>query len=138
MRVDLVERIARAAHEARQGRKPFAPDPALATSMGLKPETLARLMAQLGFKTARGAPRSLDLAGADQTRTGSGPENRQCLCRPRGTVRWLTAMRLDRFLWFVRIAKKRDWAKGLAETGHLRIDGRAVAGRMPRSAPATS
>lgn len=36
------------------------------------------------------------------------------------------AMRLDRFLWFVRIAKKRDWAKQLAEAGHLRIDGRAV------------
>ncbi|NIJ21578.1 ATP-dependent RNA helicase SUPV3L1/SUV3 [Sphingomonas naasensis] len=53
VRVDLVERIARAAHEARQGRKPFTPDPALATSIGLTPETLARLMAQLGFKTAR-------------------------------------------------------------------------------------
>ncbi|MFX4906764.1 hypothetical protein ABTB94_20550, partial [Acinetobacter baumannii] len=49
-----VERVARAAHDARQGRKPFAPDPALATSMGLTPETLARLMAQLGFRTARG------------------------------------------------------------------------------------
>jgi ATP-dependent RNA helicase SUPV3L1/SUV3 len=60
VRVDLVERIARAAHDARArenkgGRKPFAPDPALATSMGLTPETLARLMAQLGFRTARGA-----------------------------------------------------------------------------------
>jgi ATP-dependent RNA helicase SUPV3L1/SUV3 len=60
VRVDLVERIARAAHDARAqenkgGRKPFAPDPALATSMGLTPETLARLMAQLGFRTARAA-----------------------------------------------------------------------------------
>jgi ATP-dependent RNA helicase SUPV3L1/SUV3 len=53
VRVDLVERIARAAHDARQGRKPFVPDPALATSIGLTAETLARLMAQLGFKTAR-------------------------------------------------------------------------------------
>jgi len=59
VRVDLVERIARAAHDARQGRKPFTPDPALATSIGLTPETLARLMAQLGFKAAKtpeGAP----------------------------------------------------------------------------------
>lgn len=54
VRVDLVERIARAAHDSRKGRKPFAPDPALATSMGVQPETLARLMAQLGFRTARG------------------------------------------------------------------------------------
>ncbi|RYE03602.1 MAG: helicase [Sphingomonadales bacterium] len=58
VRVDLVERIARAAHDSRArlgkgGRKPFAPDPALATSMGVRPETLARLMAQLGFRTAR-------------------------------------------------------------------------------------
>jgi len=36
-------------------------------------------------------------------------------------------MRLDRFLWFARIAKKRDWAQALATKGHLRIDGRAVA-----------
>jgi ATP-dependent RNA helicase SUPV3L1/SUV3 len=58
VRIDLVERIARAAHDARAkggkgGRAPFAPDPALATSMGLSPDTLSRLMAQLGFRTAR-------------------------------------------------------------------------------------
>src|SRR5690606_26023868 len=58
VRVDLVERIARAAHDSRArngkgARKPFAPDPALAISMGVKPETLARLMAQLGFRTAK-------------------------------------------------------------------------------------
>ncbi|WEJ98778.1 MAG: helicase-related protein [Candidatus Sphingomonas phytovorans] len=52
VRVDLAERIARAAHEARAGRKPFAPDPALATSIGVTPETLARLMAALGFRMA--------------------------------------------------------------------------------------
>jgi len=53
VRVDLVERIARAAHDARKGRAPFAPDPALATSLGLSADTLSRLMAQLGFRTAR-------------------------------------------------------------------------------------
>ena len=53
VRVDLVERIARAAHDTRAasgGRRPFAPDPALATSMGLEPATIARLMAELGFR----------------------------------------------------------------------------------------
>jgi ATP-dependent RNA helicase SUPV3L1/SUV3 len=54
IRVDLVERIARAAHDARKGRAPFAPDPALATSLGLSADTLSRLMAQLGFRAARG------------------------------------------------------------------------------------
>jgi ribosome-associated heat shock protein Hsp15 len=36
-------------------------------------------------------------------------------------------MRLDRFLWFARISASRTFAQGLAESGHLRIDGRAVA-----------
>lgn len=35
-------------------------------------------------------------------------------------------MRLDRFLWFARIAKKRDWAQAMAVKGHLRIDGRPI------------
>lgn len=57
VRVDLVERIARAAHEQRlsgspEGRAPFAPDPALAVSIGLEPGTIARLMAELGFRPA--------------------------------------------------------------------------------------
>jgi len=54
VRVDLVERIARAAHDARKGRAPFAPDPALATSMGMEAATIARLMAELGFRTVAG------------------------------------------------------------------------------------
>jgi ATP-dependent RNA helicase SUPV3L1/SUV3 len=54
VRVDLVERIARAAHDARQGRTPFVPDPALATSMGVEPATFERLMAELGFRAVRG------------------------------------------------------------------------------------
>jgi len=60
VRIDLAERIARAVHDARQGSAPFAPDPALATSMGLAPDTVARLMAALGFRSAPavdGAPR---------------------------------------------------------------------------------
>jgi ATP-dependent RNA helicase SUPV3L1/SUV3 len=54
VRVDLIERIARAAHDSRQGRTPFAPDPALATSIGLDPASLERLMAELGFKALAG------------------------------------------------------------------------------------
>lgn len=36
------------------------------------------------------------------------------------------SIRLDRFLWFARIAKTRSLAQALAEKGHLRIDGRPV------------
>ena len=55
VRIDLVERIARATHDARDGRGPFAPDPALATSIGLEPATLDRLMGDLGFRKVRPA-----------------------------------------------------------------------------------
>lgn len=36
------------------------------------------------------------------------------------------AMRLDRFLWWVRLAKTRSVAQGIAADGRMRIDGRAV------------
>lgn len=35
-------------------------------------------------------------------------------------------MRLDRFLWFVRLAKTRSAAQAIAVDGRVRIDGRAV------------
>lgn len=36
------------------------------------------------------------------------------------------AMRLDRFLWFARLARTRSAAQAIAETGRLRIDGRPI------------
>lgn len=35
-------------------------------------------------------------------------------------------MRLDRFLWFVRLAKTRSFAQDAAEARRLRIDGRVI------------
>ncbi len=35
-------------------------------------------------------------------------------------------MRLDKFLWFVRLVKTRSLAQELIARGHLRIDGRPV------------
>ena len=35
-------------------------------------------------------------------------------------------MRLDRFLWFARLAKTRSAAQAIAEKGTLRIDGRRI------------
>ena len=37
-----------------------------------------------------------------------------------------TSMRLDKFLWFVRLTKSRNCAQEVAEARHLRIDGRVV------------
>lgn len=36
-------------------------------------------------------------------------------------------LRLDKFLWFARLARTRAAAQDIAETGHLRIDGRPIA-----------
>ncbi len=35
-------------------------------------------------------------------------------------------MRLDRFLWFARLASTRSAAQAMAKTGRLRCDGRAI------------
>jgi ribosome-associated heat shock protein Hsp15 len=35
-------------------------------------------------------------------------------------------VRLDKFLWFARLAKTRSLAQQVASSGHLRIDGRVV------------
>jgi ATP-dependent RNA helicase SUPV3L1/SUV3 len=52
LRVDLVERLARHAHEARGGKEQPFVDQALATSVGLQPQAVARLMRDLGFRPA--------------------------------------------------------------------------------------
>ena len=60
LRIDLAERLARIAHDARTGgdgggRAPFSPDPGLATSLGLRPPSFAQLMLALGFRPADAA-----------------------------------------------------------------------------------
>jgi ATP-dependent RNA helicase SUPV3L1/SUV3 len=52
LRVDMVERLARHAHEARTGKHATVVDEALATSLGLQPQAVARLMRDLGFRPA--------------------------------------------------------------------------------------
>jgi len=54
LRVDLVERIAAQAHEARAGKAQPLIDPALVTSLGLQPAAVARLMKDIGFRPTAG------------------------------------------------------------------------------------
>jgi ATP-dependent RNA helicase SUPV3L1/SUV3 len=54
LRVDMVERLARHAHEARAGKEQPVVDQALATSLGLQPAALAKLMRDLGFRESAG------------------------------------------------------------------------------------
>jgi ATP-dependent RNA helicase SUPV3L1/SUV3 len=50
LRVDLAERLARHAHEARGAKDRRVVDQALATSLGLQPQAVAKLMRDLGFR----------------------------------------------------------------------------------------
>ena len=36
------------------------------------------------------------------------------------------SLRLDKFLWFIRLTRRRAIAQQIAEQGHMRIDGRVV------------
>ena len=59
IRVDMAERIAHRAHEARTataGEEKEPVDPALVTSLGLQPETVAKLMRDIGFRQSEAAP----------------------------------------------------------------------------------
>jgi ATP-dependent RNA helicase SUPV3L1/SUV3 len=49
IRVDMAERIAARAHEVRVAKRGQAVDPALITSLGLQPATVAKLMREIGF-----------------------------------------------------------------------------------------
>ena len=55
----------------------------------------------------------------------TGPASRQCLRRPGGVE--ALDLRLDRYLFFIRLVKSRTLAQGLIEAGHVRVDGKHVA-----------
>jgi ATP-dependent RNA helicase SUPV3L1/SUV3 len=54
VRIDLVERIARALHDRRKARLPFIPDPALATSFGVDAATFDQILRACGFRSEGG------------------------------------------------------------------------------------
>jgi ATP-dependent RNA helicase SUPV3L1/SUV3 len=56
IRVDMADRIARRAHEARAAGEGEAVDAALITSLGLEPAALTRLMRDIGFRVGEGEP----------------------------------------------------------------------------------
>ena len=54
LRVDMVERLARHAHQARAGKQENVIDQPLVTSLGLQPPAIARLMKEIGFRPSSG------------------------------------------------------------------------------------
>ncbi len=50
VRIDIVDKLARAIHGRREGRAPFIPDPHWAASAGLSHDGLARLLRALGYR----------------------------------------------------------------------------------------
>ena len=59
VRVDMVDRLARGLHGARDGRAPFIPDAGWCASIGMRRDGFARLMRALGYR-----PRLVDGVGA--------------------------------------------------------------------------
>ena len=74
LRVDLVERLARHAHEARAGKDRPVVDEALATSLGLQPLAVARLMRDLGFRPAEGEQAWVWRGGGGRRRPRTGKD----------------------------------------------------------------
>jgi ATP-dependent RNA helicase SUPV3L1/SUV3 len=50
VRIDMVDRLARAVHGIRDGRAPFVPDAGWVASIGLRPDGFVRLMRGLGYR----------------------------------------------------------------------------------------
>ncbi|MGL4543008.1 MAG: helicase-related protein, partial [Polymorphobacter sp.] len=50
VRIDMVDRLARAVHGSRSGRAPFVPDAHWVASIGLSPAGFVRLMRALGYR----------------------------------------------------------------------------------------
>ncbi|MEA3060749.1 MAG: ATP-dependent helicase [Sphingomonadales bacterium] len=71
LRVDLVERLARHAHEARAREGQGVVDQALATSLGLQPQAVARLMRDLGFRSGDGGEADWVWRGPNRPRRGA-------------------------------------------------------------------
>jgi ATP-dependent RNA helicase SUPV3L1/SUV3 len=71
LRVDLVERLARHAHEARAREGQTIVDQALATSLGLQPQAVARLMRDLGFRAGEAGEGEWVWRGPNRPRRGA-------------------------------------------------------------------
>jgi ATP-dependent RNA helicase SUPV3L1/SUV3 len=72
LRVDLVERLARHAHEARARAGHAVVDQALATSLGLQPQAVARLMRDLGFRAGEAGEGAWVWRGPNRPKRGDG------------------------------------------------------------------
>jgi ATP-dependent RNA helicase SUPV3L1/SUV3 len=60
VRIDLVERVIKKAHEARGNKLEFAMDIAFATSLGLGEDTLSALMRDAGFRRIEGVAQTIE------------------------------------------------------------------------------
>jgi ATP-dependent RNA helicase SUPV3L1/SUV3 len=68
VRVDMVERLARAMHKQRQGAAPFRPDATWASSLGLSKKSFVQLMRALGYRAADDAHGSFAWRGLPKPR----------------------------------------------------------------------
>lgn len=75
VRIDMVERIARALHDQRQGKSAFVPEMHLATQIGVGEATLRRIMRALGFyPSEKPAPGTWRWRGRERTKIERHPK----------------------------------------------------------------
>ena len=76
VRIDLVERIARALHDQRRGKSDFVPDTLVATQIGVGEATTQRIMRALGFTpTEKSHPRTWRWRGQKRVAAGKSAGN---------------------------------------------------------------
>ena len=120
LRIDLADRLASHARKVRSAGGDNPVDFGLATSVGLSEEAIGKLMGEVGFTKAGEAWRWRGRRGpARRTPIAALPR----LCR---TGEASPQVRIDRFLFLIRLLKSRTLAQGLINTGHIRIDGKRV------------
>ena len=78
VRIDMVERLARAMHQKRDGRAAFVPDDMWVASVGMSREGFARLMRALGYRL-----KSIDGQAAFEWR---GPRRERPRAVPNGSL----------------------------------------------------
>ena len=122
VRIDLADRLASHARKVRSAGGDDPVDPALATSVGLGEDALARLMNEIGFTKAGEAWRWRGRRGSRARTADRRDVPRFCRTGQAQDEK----VRIDRFLLCIRLVKSRTLAQSIIEEGHVRIDGKRV------------
>ena len=119
IRIDLADRLASHAHKVRSAGGADPVDAELATSVGLDEEALASLMSDVGFTRAGDAWRWRGRRRPGRIAASASHAFAEL-------AKLSEEVRIDRFLFFIRLARSRTLAKASIAEGYVRMDGKRV------------